>query len=279
MPETVQWQVLVVDNNSSDQTRSVVERYSHQYPTRFCYIFEQRQGKSYALNAGIEAARGDVLAFVDDDVKVAPDWLHNLTSALRSTEFAGVGGRILPEAGFIPPHWMDTRGRYGLGPLAIFDLGLEAGELKESPFGTNMAFRKEIFLRYGDFRTDLGPQPGNEIRNEDAEFGERVLAAGERLWYQPSAVVYHTIPRERVRKGYFLAWWFDKARADVRQYGIQRDTRWHVGGMPLYLFRRLAVWTLRWMTSVHSPRRFSNKVQVWKIAGTMMERYQQMHRG
>jgi len=279
LPASVQWDVLVVDNNSKDQTRSVVEDYCLRYPELFRYLFEPRQGKSYALNSGIREAQGDVLAFLDDDVKVAPNWLHNLTAALNDRELAGVGGRILPEAGFIPPRWMDTRERYGLGPLAIFDLGLEAGELKEAPFGTNMAFRKEVFSKYGDFRTDLGPQPGSEIRNEDAEFGARVLAGGERLWYEPSAVVYHAIPRARVQKAYFLAWWFDKARADVRQYGMPRNTRWHVGGMPLYLFRRLAVWTLRWITSVHSPRRFSNKVQVWKVAGTMTERYQQVHRG
>src|SRR5271165_2674235 len=70
LPESIEWEVLVVDNNSSDQTEAVVEDFSRRYPGRFRYLFEPRQGKSYALNAAILAARGDVLAFTDDDVAV-----------------------------------------------------------------------------------------------------------------------------------------------------------------------------------------------------------------
>ena len=72
-----------------------------------------------------------------------------------------------------------------------------------------------MFEKYGGFRTDLGPRPGSEIRSEDTEFGWRLLAAGERLRYEPSAVVYHSVSGESASdKQYFLAWWFDKARAE-----------------------------------------------------------------
>lgn len=273
MPEGIEWQVLVVDNNSQDQTRSVIEYQCHRYPKRFRYLFESQQGKSFALNSGIREARGEVLAFVDDDVEVDPNWLYNLTTALNNREWAGVGGRILPETGFTPPAWMETCGRYALGPLAIFDLGFEAGPLQEAPYGTNMAFRKDMFSKYGGFRIDLGPQPGSEIRNEDAEFGSRLLAAGERLWYEPSALVYHAIPQNRAQKGYFLRWWFDKGRADVRQDGIPRDSRWYAAGIPIYLFRRLSVWTIRWILSFNSRQRFTCKVKVWGIAGAIKECY------
>ncbi len=278
MPESVEWEVLVVDNNSPDQTRAVVEDYCGRYPGFFRYLFDPRQGKSYALNSGIREAEGDVLVFVDDDVTVDPSWLHKLTTALNNNEWAGVGGRILPELGFTPPRWLDTKGRYALAPLAIFDLGLEAGELKEAPFGTNMAFHKEMFSKYGDFRTDLGPRPGCEIRNEDTEFGSRLLARGERLWYEPSAVVYHSVPERRLQKKYLLAWWRDKARADIREHGIAKGTKWYVAGIPLYLFRRLAVWILRWMTSLSPSQRFSYKLKVWGVAGAMLECYQRAHR-
>src|SRR5580704_8772607 len=81
--ETIQWEVLVVDNNSSDQTETVVKSFCRRYPGRFRYLFEPQQGKSYALNAGIRDAGGDILAFLDDDVEVEPVWLQNLTSALN----------------------------------------------------------------------------------------------------------------------------------------------------------------------------------------------------
>ena len=164
------------------------------------------------------------------------------------------------------------RGRYALAPLALFDLGEQPGQLTEPPFGTNMAFRKEMFEKHGGFRTDLGPRPGSEIRNEDTEFGARLLAQGERLRYEPSAVVYHAVSEDRVRKKYYLDWWFDKGRADIRQFGIPHNV-WCILGIPLYLFRRVAVWTLRWMVSFDPPRRFHSKLAVWAKAGEIVECY------
>ena len=167
-----------------------------------------------------------MLAFVDDDVTVESAWLHNLTAPLLSGRWAGCGGRILADwGGFAPPRWLPEKGRYHLGPLVIFDLGLEAGPLTEPPFGTNMAFRKGMFGKYGGFRTDLGPRPGSEIRREDTEFGRRLLAAGEQLWYEPSAIVQHIVPQSRLRKQYFLNWWFDHARTHVREFGLPPDNK------------------------------------------------------
>jgi glycosyltransferase involved in cell wall biosynthesis len=278
LPKSVEWEVLVVDNNSTDQTREVVEDYCRRHPGQFRYLFEAQQGKSHALTTGVQNARGDILAFMDDDVTVEATWLQNLTAALQDGQWVGAGGRILPEQTFSPPRWLRLQDRYALAPFALFDLGLQAGPLTEPPFGTNMAFQKKLFENYDGFRTDLGPCPGSEIRNEDTEFGHRLLAAGERLRYEPSAVVYHSIPENRMQKKYFLAWWFDKARADIRQCGILPETRWFVAGIPLYLFRRLAVWTVRWMATIEPSRRFSNKIKTWIVAGQITECYRRSQR-
>jgi glucosyl-dolichyl phosphate glucuronosyltransferase len=275
VPDAIEWEVLVVDNNSRDKTRETVEEFCALYPRRFRYLFEAAQGKSHALNSGIRATTAEILAFMDDDVEVDPHWLHSLTRVFLNGSWSGAGGRIRAEAGFVPPPWMETTGRYALAPLAFFDLGGEAGETREAPFGTNMAFRREMFQKYGDFRTDLGPQPGSEIRNEDTEFGERLLAGGERFWYEPTALVYHSVPRERIQKSYFLKWWFDKARAEVRQDGIPRKSRTYIAGVPLFLFRSLGAWTVRWMLSVRAGRRFSCKLNVWKTAGMIQECHRQ----
>jgi glycosyltransferase involved in cell wall biosynthesis len=275
LPESDEWEVLVVDNNSRDRTREVAENFCRRYLGRFRYFFEPLQGKSHALNAGIREAHGDILAFMDDDVTVEPTWLQNLTAALHKEKWVGSGGRILPEQTFTPPRWLSLEGRYSLAPIALFDLGPEASELAEPPFGTNMAFRRGIFEKYGGFRTDLGPQPGSEIRSEDSEFGHRLLAAGERLCYEPSAVVYHAVPECRLQKKYFLDWWFDKARADIRAFGIPSHTKWRLGGIPLVLFRRLAVWTVRWQLAFKPSRRFSCKLKVWVVAGQILECYRQ----
>jgi glucosyl-dolichyl phosphate glucuronosyltransferase len=275
LPSAVEWEVLVVDNNSSDQTREVVEEISRRYPAHFRYLFEGRPGKSHALNAGIRNARGDILAFMDDDVTVEPTWLENVTAPLHNNEWVGVGGRILPDHTLAYPRWLSLHDPYALAPLALFDLGTQAGPLTEPPFGTNMAFQRKVFEKYGGFRTDLGPRPGSEIRNEDSEFGHRLLAAGERLRYEPDAVVYHSVPRNRVQKPYFQAWRFDKGRAEIRQFGIPDETSWFVAGIPLYLFRRFLRWTLQWMVSLRPSQRFSCKLKVWSLAGTILECYRQ----
>jgi glucosyl-dolichyl phosphate glucuronosyltransferase len=279
LPESTDWEVLVVDNNSSDQTREVIERFCVRYPNRFRYLRETRQGKSHALNLGIKEASGGVLAFTDDDVVVDSDWLHNLTQAIDGKLVAGAGGKILPERKFESPKWLPTRGKYPLAPLAFFDPAQPAGPLTDTPFGANMAFHRRMFEEHGGFRTDLGPKPGagSPEKSEDSEFGHRLLNAGECLRYEPSAVVYHVVPESRLTKEYFLAWWFDKARADVRAFGRPQSARWRVAGVPLHLFRRLTACTLRWMSAIEPSRRFSCKVNVWALGGEIWECYRQSH--
>jgi glycosyltransferase involved in cell wall biosynthesis len=273
LPESVQWEVLVVDNNSNDQTRKVAEEFRSSYPGRFHYLFEAQQGKSHALNSGIREARGNILAFMDDDVTVHPNWLQNLTAELRNNEWAGAGGRIVPEWSFSPPRWLFAHSPHAAGPLVGFDPGPNPGQLKEAPIGTNMAFRKEMFEKYGYFRTDLGPRPGTEIRNEDTEFGDRLLSAGERLRYEPSALVLHPVTRNRIEKEYFLKWWFHKGEANIRQFGIRPGTKYYIGGIPLFLFRNLVVWTCKWMLGIHPARRFASKLSVWTKVGEIVECY------
>jgi glycosyltransferase involved in cell wall biosynthesis len=273
LPGSVAWEVLVVDNNSSDQTRDVVEDFCRRYPDRFRYLFEPQQGLSNARNSGVREARGDILAFVDDDVTVEPTWLPNLTANLHDSRWAGAGGRIRPEEGFSPPVWMNVGGPFDLaGSLVLFDLGDKARELDRPPFGTNMAFHKHMFEKYGGFRTDLGRCGDSLIGNEETEFSLRLMAGGERLWYAPSAVVFHPVPKQRLKKSYLRAWWFSYGRAVIRQTGKQPPDR----EIPKRYRRRLRD-TLRWM-SISNPRwpldprlRFYLETQVCMNAGEIVE--------
>jgi glucosyl-dolichyl phosphate glucuronosyltransferase len=275
VPETIAWDVLVVDNNSRDQTCAVVESYSTRYPGRFKYLFESKQGKSNALNAGIRVAQGDVLVFMDDDVVVDPSWLWSLTAALVSDHWAGAGGPVFPLWNTPRPEWLSQDAGNILAPLVAFNPGGESGTLSEPPFGTNMAFKKKMFEKYGDFRTDLGPRPGSEIRSEDTEFGARLLRAGERLRYESSAVVFHPVTAERLTKRYFLNWWFAKGRADVIEFGLEPGTNYVVAGVPLRLFKQFAAGTVRWMLTWDRGRRFDRKRQLWALMGEILEHRQQ----
>jgi len=275
LPPDTAWEILVVDNNSTDKTRDVAESFCSKYPSHFRYVFEPTPGKSNALNRGIWEARGDVLAFTDDDVIVEPIWLWNLTAHLDGKEWAGAAGPVRPQRNLELPSWVPCNERYGLSPLTLFDPGLDAGPLFESPFGANMAYQKRVFDLYGGFRTDLGPGIGGNTpqKSEDSEFGRRVLAAGEHIRYEPSATVYHAQSPGRLQRSYFLHWWFDKARADIRVMSPASGRQRRICGVPLIYFARLAAWSMRWMLHMNPAERFSCKINVWRLAGSIVESY------
>jgi glycosyltransferase involved in cell wall biosynthesis len=270
LPEFTDWEILVVDNNSSDQTKSVVKNFCEHFQGRCRYLFEGQQGKSYALNTGIHEAHGEILAFLDDDVTVEPKWLQDLTAPLHDRRYAGSGGPILPARGFVAPKWLALEGPCNLvGALcAYFNPGDTPGELASPPYGANMAFRREMFERYGYFRTDLGPRPNSEMRFEDTEFANRLIGAGEHLRYVPSAIVYHEIHEGRVTKKFFLAWWFDFGR------GWVRETNKEVGGWErIKIFARIVRTGLQWLVTFDSQRRFYRKCRVWYDSGKLTEIY------
>jgi glycosyltransferase involved in cell wall biosynthesis len=290
--ESITWEVLVVDNNSADQTREVAQDFYRRYPGRFRCLSEPTPGKSYALNTGVANARGEVLAFIDDDVTVEATWLQNLTAELRGGEWAGVAGRILSAQPFTPPPWLNWNdcmlwqrgGGFRYDPLSIvfahFDLGDRSGKLDTPPCGANMAFRKSMFEKYGGFRVDLGPSPNRDVPRpcEDTEFGRRLLKAGECLRYEPSAVVYHPVPTGRVKKDYVLSFWFDFGRATIRE----RGDRPAVHGIPwdyLSLMQRvinISLASLQGIFAFRPDKRFFFKCMVRMQTGMMVELYRRL---
>jgi glucosyl-dolichyl phosphate glucuronosyltransferase len=277
MPSSLEWEMLVVDNNSTDGTKLLIEDYARRYPNRVRYVFELRQGLSNARNAGIRAAQGEVIAFTDDDVAVEPTWLANLAAPLleKDTMWAGAAGRICSGEKFSPPPWLILHGPFNMGGVIVqFDEGDKQTELRRAPFGANMAFRKAMFEKYGYFRTDLGRSGGSLIGNEDTELGDRLMAAGEHLCYVPNAVVNHPVPPERLTKKYVRSYWFGYGRSLVRQKN-RRRALWKI---PLHYLRELKR-RLQWMFEVdgrwplHTQGRFYCQTTLCELAGEVVEAY------
>jgi glucosyl-dolichyl phosphate glucuronosyltransferase len=277
VPAATNWEVIVVDNNSSDETREVVQSFCRANPPgRFRYAFEPRQGLSQARNAGIREARGDVIAFTDDDVTVEPTWLENLTANLHSTQWAGAGGRVHPPKDFTPPQWLTLDGPMDVtGPLAWFDRGNQAGELRRAPYGANMAFQRRVFEKYGGFRTDLGRCGDNLMSNEETEFALRLTSGGERLRYEPSALVYHPISEERLTTRYLREWWFSYGRAMIRQ-SVKRPSVWGIPRAYISMLSRSIriISPALCCVAVSDPRhRFWWKTRIWAGAGEIVETF------
>ena len=218
LPAGVTLEIIVVNNNSSDHTPAVVHDAAEaaRWPIHYCV--ESRQGKSYALNKGIEVATGALLAFTDDDVVPTPTWVQALHEAFVTHQADCVGGKILPRWIQPPPAWLQRSEAWSY--LALLDRGetvKQAGP-KDGDFlyGANLAIRREALTALGLFRTDLGPNGTTPSRCEDSEMLQRLLSAGRRTVYTPHAVVYHTVQPERMRLAYIRRWKFHAGRSSVR---------------------------------------------------------------
>jgi glucosyl-dolichyl phosphate glucuronosyltransferase len=271
LPQGITWEVIIVDNNSTDETAAVCEEFLRGDPQHFRRIVEKRQGKSFALNTGIENARGTILAFTDDDVIVDSGWLDETLRIFDTTQCVGVAGKIVPLWNSKKPSWLTSEGPYKLH-LAIvsYDLGDDVCEIRAPALGANISLKKEVFEKYGMYRTDLGPTAGSEVRGEDTEFCWRLLRAGERIIYAPKAIVFHPVDMQRIDKGYFQAWYYGMGQSRPR---IERATEAAVRyfGVPRYMFRWYFRDLLLWLTSLTPRRRFYYKLQFYATNGQMME--------
>jgi glycosyltransferase involved in cell wall biosynthesis len=221
------WDVLVVDNNSSDDTRAVVTSRVGRFPVPLRYLFEGRQGKSNALNAGMRDARAAIIVFTDDDVAVGPGWLAAAVSPLRErSDIDYTGGPVRPIWGAARPAWLDEAGNLG-GTIAVKDHGgapFVFEDERKTPLGVNMAVRRRLIERIGGFRPDLGRNGKALLGQEQAEFFYRSRAAGAKGLYVPAMVLDHVVPASRLTRDYFRRWWYWKGVSHARVHGIHRRT-------------------------------------------------------
>lgn len=199
------WECIVVDNNSTDSTRQRVEALIESHPDiALRYIFEPRQGLSYARNAGIEASRGTTIAFIDDDERIVEEFIAAYIDLFEQHPEAMVaGGRIIAEYPTGRPRWMSC---YAEQPIANpMDFGPEVGLFPRGriPGGGNMAMRRDLFNEVGYFNTSLGRTGKRLIGGEESELFERIGSHGYACYYQPRAVMYHIISPEKLTLDYF----------------------------------------------------------------------------
>ena len=206
--------VTVVDNNSTDATRETVEQLKPQFTeAKLEYVFEARQGRSYALNAGIERADGELLSGVDDDVAVAADWFVEIEKIfrMRFDELDFVGGKMLPEwekPDAEIPCWIEPLKDGVLGWRDYGDAEWIYSEKTPILTGGHSIFKREVFLQLGRFTEGVGAAGKNLISCEDDIMFDRLLRAGKRGVYCPQLVVRHFMPRYRVSKNYYRQWCF-----------------------------------------------------------------------
>jgi len=249
------WELLVVDNNSPDHTRHVVEEEATRFPARLSYLFEPEQGRYAAVNTGIRASKGRIIASTDDDARVEPDWLTRAAAGLETLGCDYVGGKVLPIWRGERPAWLPNRPGRHWAVLALQDHGNEPREFGNGipwPLGINTATRREAFDRIDLFDNRLGRKAGTLRNQAQREWHLRARAAGLRGFYIPEMVVHHVVEADRLKKEYFRRWYYwhgisrailfaklgvDMDSPDTSQLDFSKVPR--VAGVPRYMFRTL----------------------------------------
>ncbi|HEY7546996.1 MAG TPA: glycosyltransferase [Blastocatellia bacterium] len=284
-----EWEMLVVDNNSSDDTRAVVQEAQSWFPAKLHYLFEPEQGRCAALNAGIRAASGEILVTTDDDVRVEKDWLDRAAEGLSRLRCDYVGGRVLPVWTAPRPAWLPNRGGRHWAVIALLDYGptpIEFGS--HVPLGVNMAFRREAFERAGLWDNSIGRKAGTLLGQEVREWGLRARLAGLRGFYVPEMVVHHLIPPDRLTKRYFRRWfyWHGISRAMLyaktrinmeapEQTHLDYSRVPHIAGVPRYMYRS-CLRAFKDMIGAKARRddmaAFEHELWIWFFAGIIRQR-------
>lgn len=230
------WEVIVVDNNSSDDTRAVVEDFRRSFP-RLRYAYETRQGLAHARNHGVRLAHGRLLLFTDDDVTAEPEWLQRIVAGMDAHGCDACGGFIAPVWESPPPAWLTERFH---GFLAIKAERTDTYEVTPGtplPYGANMAFRREVFDHFGLFDVARGRQGKILASGEDGEFFDRLLAGGAKVMFFGDARVHHRVESFRLTKSYFRRWRYQTSRNLAQHRGFRGRRR--LFGAPLYLYAQL----------------------------------------
>jgi GT2 family glycosyltransferase len=288
------WEVIVVDNNSTDDTRGVVTRVAETFPVPLRYLFEREQGRSPALNAGIKAVTGDVILTTDDDVRVERDWLDRSVDALDELRCDYVGGRVLPIWGGPRPGWLPDHGGKHWAVIALLDYGPRPIEFgARVPLGVNMAFRRSAFDRAGLLDPNTGRKAGTLLGQEVREWCIRARAAGVRGVYAPGMIVHHVIPAARLNKSYFRRWFYWRGVSRALLYersGLDMeapeetslDFRMvpHIAGIPRYLFRRAVGHAFAAIGAAlrgDAFAAFDHELWLWFFAGIVLQRWKDRH--
>ncbi len=270
------FEILVVDNNSSDDTRHVVEEFVGRGVGNVRYLFEGRQGKSYALNSGIAAGRASIFTIIDDDQILPPTWLRTVFEAFRAhPEIAFIGGKVLPLWLGDVPAWVNAGDSSALG---LADYG-------DHPFFVDRrrqvcllacSFRRPAIESVNGFRSELGVSRTLIGSVEDFDILQRLARSGHRGLYFPTLTLYHKVRPQRLTKRYHRRWHTEHGRfyAKLRDPEFEAS-RVRVLGVPGHVYRQVVVDALQWLGRVARGRfaqAFTSEVSLRFCLGFVFER-------
>jgi glycosyltransferase involved in cell wall biosynthesis len=203
-----EFEVLVIDNGSSDNTKDVVEEFQDRF-THLKYFFEAKPGLHEARHRGLRESNFDILAFIDDDIEAFPEWLDGIRESFRDEKVGLAGGNNLPLYEQDPPPWVQslwTSNNDGLfmTHFSLLNFGEETKEVHPHfVFGCNFVIRKNLLIKMGGFHPDGMPPKLLKYRGDgEAYVAEQVQALGYKTLFNPRISIHHAVPASRMTIDY-----------------------------------------------------------------------------
>jgi glycosyltransferase involved in cell wall biosynthesis len=270
VPPGLNVRITVVDNNSKDDTRDVVLAEHAKANLPISYVFEKKQGRSPALNAGVAATNGSHVGFIDDDEEIDATWYEVVHSVFAEQDLDFIGGPYIPRFESEIPSWLPSEYNSVIGAVD--------GGTNRVPFdrnypgilmGGNAVFTRQILEKVGPYSTSLGRSGNRLLSCEDEEMYERLLKAGAPGMYVPELVIYHFVPTERLTKRYHRAWCFWQSVSSAVLDRIRPQPTAYVLGVPRYFYGRAlrGMFQLVNIWNREPASRFSNELSLWELAG------------
>ena len=277
-PEGLSISVVVVDNNSTDDTGAVVEGIARgETPFPITYLFEPKQGKSHALNSGLRSTHGDLVGMVDDDEEIDSSWFEVIRDRFQKRGIDFIGGPYHPKWVMAKPDWVTPDTGAAIGWV---NWGSE-----ERPFekdggillGGNAVIRRYVFAAVGEYDVNLGRTAKGLLANEDADMYYRLLAAGFSGLYVPSLIIHHLVDPERLQKSYHRRWHRGHGISSGIQARRKASGLVEILGIPRYKLARCAkaityrlAGTVGLMSKATS---FHEELRLWNLAGFIYGRH------
>jgi hypothetical protein len=272
VPAGITWEVVVVNNRCTDDTDAVLARHSTHLP--LVRLYEERAGKSYAANSAVDACKGELLLWTDDDVLVDPDWMEcYVNAAAMWPDATFFGGTVSPLFAQEPPAWLVRALPVVSGVYALIEPrpdGRPIGRREVPPVGANMAIRRRAF-DVTCFDPRLGPCRDGRILGEETKLIHDLMDAGHSGVWIGTARVRHYTPAQRMTKQYLWDYWVGMGRADARM-SFGADYRL-LGGAPRWAVRKYltARMALRFLTPFGGKRWAMLFCQAAKMKGLILE--------
>lgn len=198
------FEVLIINNNSPDKTDDIIKAYQRESNLPIRYFIEYNQGISFARNRGVKEANGEIIVFLDDDETVDSNFLSIIKDFFTDYGVAGItAGPVIPVFEKEKPQWLSKFIERAI--TGEYYKGHKIKELspKDYPGTGHACFRKELFLKYGEFNTDLGRKGNSLMGAEDKDFFLRLMKGNEKCYYVPEARIYHHIPADKLTEFFF----------------------------------------------------------------------------